>query len=95
MPNLFAKIASQNGTIKLFSGGKQIKSLISLIDVVRCMKFMEENDKIKKETFNLVKESVTVKQVAEMCKNIVQVFLLKLLMTRLQILGTLYQTRSS
>ena len=68
MPNLFSKIASQNGTIKLFSGGKQIKSLVSLIDVVRCMKFMEENDKIKKETFNLVKESVTVKQVAEMCK---------------------------
>ena len=68
MPNLFSKIASQNGTIKLFSGGKQIKSLVSLIDVVRCMKFMEENDKIKKETFNLVKESATVKQVAEICK---------------------------
>ena len=41
MPNLFSKIASQNGTIKLFSGGKQIKSLVPLIDVVRCMKFME------------------------------------------------------
>ena len=68
MPNLFSKIASQKGTIKLFSGGKQIKSLVPLIDVVRCMKFMEENNKIKKETFNLVKESVTVKQVAEICK---------------------------
>ena len=55
MPNLFSKIASQKGTIKLFSGGKQIKSLVSLIDVVRCMKFMEENDKIKKETFNWLK----------------------------------------
>ncbi len=68
MPNLFSKIASQNGTIKLFSGGKQIKSLVPLIDVVRCMKFMEENDEIKKETFNLVKDTVTVKQVAEICK---------------------------
>ena len=68
MPNLFSKIASQNGSIQLFSGGKQIKSLVPLIDVVRCMKFMEENDKIKKETFNLVKESVTVKEVAEICK---------------------------
>ena len=68
MPNLFSKIASQNGTISLFGGGKQIKSVVPLIDVVRCMKFMEENDKIKKETFNLAKESVTVKQVAEMCK---------------------------
>ena len=68
MPNLFSKIASQKGTIKLFSGGKQIKSLVPLVDVVRCMKFMEENNKIKKETFNLVKESVTVKKVAEICQ---------------------------
>jgi nucleoside-diphosphate-sugar epimerase len=48
MPNLFSKIASQNGTINLFGGGKQIKSIVPLIDVVRCMKFMEENEKIKK-----------------------------------------------
>ncbi len=68
MPNLFSKIASQNGTINLFAGGKQIKSVVPLIDVVRCMKFMEENEKIKKETFNLVKETVTVKEVAELCK---------------------------
>ena len=68
MPNLFSKIASQNGTINLFGGGKQIKSVVPLIDVVRCMKFMEENYKINKETFNLVKETVTVKQVAEICK---------------------------
>ena len=27
MPNLFSKIASQNGTLKLFAGGRQIKSL--------------------------------------------------------------------
>ena len=32
------------------------------------MKFMEENEKIQKETFNLVKETVTVKEVAEICK---------------------------
>ena len=55
MPNLFSKIASQNGIISLFGGGKQIKSVVPLIDVVRCMKFMEENEKVKKETFNLVK----------------------------------------
>ena len=68
MPNLFSKIASQNGEISLFAGGKQIKSVVPLIDVVRCMKFMEENETIKKETFNLVKETVTVKEVAEICK---------------------------
>jgi len=68
MPNLFSKIASQNGTISLFSGGKQIKSLVPLIDVVRCMKFMGENDKINNKTFNLVKDSVSVKEIAEICK---------------------------
>jgi len=70
MPNLFSKISSQNGTIKLFSGGKQLKSLVCLIDVVRCMKFMEENTKIQRETFHLVKEQTTVKKVAEICKKI-------------------------
>ena len=68
MPNLFSKIASQNGTISLFSGGKQLKSLVPLIDVVRCMKFMEENNNINNEIFNLVKDSVTVKEVADICK---------------------------
>ena len=68
MPNLFSKIASQNGNIKLFSGGKQIKSLVPLIDVARCFKFMEEHDEISSELFNLTKETVTVKDVAEICK---------------------------
>jgi nucleoside-diphosphate-sugar epimerase/quercetin dioxygenase-like cupin family protein len=68
MPNLFSKIASQNGEISLYAGGKQIKSVAALTDVVRCMKFMEEREKIKNEIFNLVKETVTVKEVAEICK---------------------------
>ena len=67
MPNLFSKIASQNGKIKLFSGGKQIKSLAPLIDVARCFKFMEEEN-FNKETYNLSKETVSVKEVAELCK---------------------------
>ncbi len=67
MPNLFSKITSQNGKIKLFSGGKQIKSLTPIIDVARCFKFMEEEN-IYNETYNLTKETVTVKQVAELCK---------------------------
>ena len=68
MPNLFSKIASQNGTLKLFAGGRQIKSLVPLIDVARCFKFMEEKSEIKSETFNLTKETLTVKEVAEICK---------------------------
>ncbi|MDA8612385.1 sugar nucleotide-binding protein [Candidatus Pelagibacter bacterium] len=70
MPNLFSKITSQDGVIKLFSGGKQLKSLISIIDVVRCMKFVEDNTEIKNETFHLVNEQTTVKKVAELCKKI-------------------------
>jgi nucleoside-diphosphate-sugar epimerase len=68
MPNLFSKIASQDGTLKLFAGGRQIKSLVPLIDVARCFKFMEEKNNINSETFNLTKETLTVKEVAEICK---------------------------
>ena len=68
MPNLFSKITSQNGTLKLFSGGKQVKSLVPLIDVARCFKYMEERADIKSEIFNLTKDTVTVKEVAKICK---------------------------
>ena len=69
MPNLFSKIASENGTIKLFSGGVQMKSLVVLTDVARCIKFMVEND-YSRETFHLSSENMSVKQVAEICKDI-------------------------
>ena len=49
MPNLFSKIASQNGLIKLFAGGRQLKSLVPLVDVARCFKNMEEKEGIKSE----------------------------------------------
>ena len=68
MPNLFSKIASQNGTLKLFAGGRQIKSLVPLIDVARCFKFMEEKNDINSEIFNLTKDTLRVKEVAEVCK---------------------------
>ena len=58
------------GIIRLFSKGKQLKSLINLIDVVRCMKFVEENDKINKQTLHLVNEQLTVREVAQICKKI-------------------------
>lgn len=68
MPNLFSKITSQNGTIKLFSGGVQMKSLVPLLDVVRCIKYMADRTDINREMFHLSKESMTVKDVAEICK---------------------------
>ncbi len=70
MPNLFSKISSQNGTLKLFAGGRQIKSLVPLIDVARCFKFMEENDKLNSDIFNLCKDTLTVKEVAQICKKL-------------------------
>jgi nucleoside-diphosphate-sugar epimerase/dTDP-4-dehydrorhamnose 3,5-epimerase-like enzyme len=70
MPNLFSKIASQNGQIKLFGGGVQLKSLVPLIDVARCFKFVEEKDNFKNGIYNLSKENVTVKDVADICKKI-------------------------
>ena len=68
MPNFFSKMASQNGTLKLYAGGRQIKSLVPLIDVARCFKFMEEREDISSDIFNLTKDTVTVKEVAEICK---------------------------
>ena len=70
MPNLFSKIASQNGKIKLFGGGVQLKSLVPLIDVARCFKFVEEKNDFNDGIYNLTKENVTVKDVADLCKKI-------------------------
>ncbi len=70
MPNLFSKIASQNGKIKLFGGGVQLKSLVPLIDVARCFKFVEEKQDLKSGIYNLTKENLCVKDVADICKKI-------------------------
>ncbi len=68
MPNLFSKITSQNGVIKLFAKGKQLKPLVPLIDAARCFKFMEERNDINSEIFHVSNETVTVKKVSEICK---------------------------
>ena len=68
MANFFSKMASQDGTLRLFAGGRQVKSLVPLIDVARCFKFMEEREDLSSDIFNLTKDAVTVKQVAEICK---------------------------
>ncbi len=70
MPNLFSKITSSNGEIKLFSNGDQIKSLVSVFDVARCFEFVGENNQINKEIYNCVNENMTVKKVGEICKKI-------------------------
>tara|TARA_B110000977_G_scaffold200933_1_gene293241 strand:- start:834 stop:3380 length:2547 start_codon:yes stop_codon:yes gene_type:complete len=71
MPNLFSKMAATGNPIKLFGGGVQWKSLVSLFDVARCMKFMAERDDIRRQTFHLRNENMSVKQVADICKEFV------------------------
>ena len=68
MVNFFSKMASQDRTLRLFGGGRQLKSLVPIIDVARCFKFMEERDDLSSDIFNLTKDTVTVKEVAEICK---------------------------
>lgn len=69
MPNLFSKLSALNSTINLYSGGLQLKSLVSVIDVVRCFKFAFDN-KIKNQIFNLSNENTSVKGVAQLIKKI-------------------------
>jgi nucleoside-diphosphate-sugar epimerase/2-polyprenyl-3-methyl-5-hydroxy-6-metoxy-1,4-benzoquinol methylase/dTDP-4-dehydrorhamnose 3,5-epimerase-like enzyme len=70
MTNVFSKITAFDGKIKLFSGGNQLKSLVSVNDVARCLEFVGESKEIKNELFNCVNENLTVKQVANICKKI-------------------------
>tara|TARA_A100001015_G_scaffold167013_1_gene185672 strand:- start:1466 stop:4009 length:2544 start_codon:yes stop_codon:yes gene_type:complete len=70
MPNLFSKITSLDGEIRLFSKGDQIKSLVSVLDVARCLEFVGENIDLNNEIFHCVNENMTVREVAEICKKI-------------------------
>tara|TARA_B100000900_G_scaffold416097_1_gene449063 strand:+ start:7104 stop:9647 length:2544 start_codon:yes stop_codon:yes gene_type:complete len=70
MPNLFAKITAENGNISLFGGGKQLKSLVNVTDVSRAMHFVGENEKINNEIFHISNETLSVKQVADICKKV-------------------------
>lgn len=66
--NLFSKISSTGGELSLFAKGVQLKSFVSVIDVARCLKFVGENNKISKEIFHVARESLTVKELANICK---------------------------
>lgn len=71
LPNLFSKLTSQKEVIRLFNGGRQLKSVVSVFDVVRCMKFMAEKEITG--TFHCCNENITVKEIAEMCNDIKEV----------------------
>ena len=70
MPNLFAKITAENGNISRFGGGKQLKSLVNVIDVSRAMHYVGENKKINNEILHVSNETLSVKQVADICKKV-------------------------
>ncbi len=69
MPNLFTKMSSLNETIKLFSGGVQLKSLVSIKDVTSFMKFIAHED-IENELFHISSENLSVKDVADILREI-------------------------
>lgn len=64
MPNLFSKIASQNGSISLFSGGVQKKSLVHVIDVCRALMHIQSLDD---GIYHVSNENLTVKDIADIC----------------------------
>jgi nucleoside-diphosphate-sugar epimerase/SAM-dependent methyltransferase/dTDP-4-dehydrorhamnose 3,5-epimerase-like enzyme len=70
MTNLFSKITAENGVLKLFGGGEQYKSLVSVFDVARCMEYVAEKNSINNEIFNCVSENYQVKEVAKICSEI-------------------------
>ena len=70
MPNLFSKITASDGEIKLFNNGKQLKSLVSVVDVARCLEFVAQNTEINRDIFNCVNESLRVADVAAICSKI-------------------------
>lgn len=69
LPNLFSKMASQNQPLKLFARGVQLKTLVSVHDVARCMKTLAEGS-IVNETFHLSNENMTVKELALLIKKV-------------------------
>ena len=67
LPNFFALRAKNGLNLKLFSGGIQIKSIISVKDVARAMFFFKEN-KYSRQIYNLVSQHYTVKKIGLICK---------------------------
>ena len=70
LPNLFALRAKDGLDLKLFSGGIQVKSIVSVKDVSRAMYFFK-NKKYSQQIYNLVSQHHTVKKIGQICKNII------------------------
>ena len=71
LPNLFSKMAADNQNLTVF-GGNNIKPLCGINDVSRILKMFIKM-KYNKNTYNIVNECLTVKQIADICKEINQI----------------------
>ena len=67
LPNLFVVRAKQNLNLNLFSGGVQIKSIVSVNDVARAMILLSKK-KFKNEIYHFVSEHLTVKEIGKICQ---------------------------
>ena len=66
LPNLFALRAKNGLDLKLFSGGIQIKSIVSVKDVARVMFFFKKKQ-YSKQIYNFVSQHYTVKKIGQIC----------------------------
>ena len=67
LPNLFVLRTKNNKNLKLFSGGVQIKSIVSVNDVARAMLYLSK-DRFKRGLYHIVSEHLTVKKIGNYCK---------------------------
>ncbi len=66
--NLFAQKASQNEPIKLFGGGHNLKPLVCLSDVAKCVEFFLYKHDFNRQIYHLVGENLKVSEIANICK---------------------------
>lgn len=66
VPNLFAKRAKKNYSLKLFAGGIQVKSIVSVRDVANAFLFFSSY-LINNQIFNVSSENLKIIDMAKMC----------------------------
>jgi nucleoside-diphosphate-sugar epimerase len=70
--NLFSFNAAKGNALKLFSGGVNYKPTVCVKDVARAIQFMIEDHftkgKLNQQTYNLSNRSLTIEQIARICK---------------------------
>ena len=52
----------------MFANGVQLKSFVSVVDVARCLNFVGENTETNNEIYHVANESMTIKELAQVCK---------------------------